>query len=271
MDFVVKLPPSKPRCGLWAQLKGDTKPAYDSFLTVTDKLTKFVMLIPGCESWTAEQWAQAYFDTIFPIFGVPKAMISDRGSVFVSMFWTTIFKLMHTDCIATTAYNPGADGQSERTNQVVEIALRHLVNDRQDDWVEYLGAVQFAMNNAPNASTGSVPSELMMGFLPRSAIDIPAGSISRPGKERDATKRADDIRVMREEAHDAIKFAEFTMATAYDNGRRITDIQVGDKVYINLAKKKESGYSASDINAPKLGPQRVGPFLVTEKAGENAF
>jgi hypothetical protein len=129
MDFLVKLPPSTPKTGLWSQLVGKPNlPIYDSFLTMTDKLTKYVMIVPGCEKWDAAQWAQAYFDSVFPIFGVPAAIISDRGSVFVSLFWTTVFKLMKTDCIATTAYNPRSDGQSERTNQVVEIALRSLVN-----------------------------------------------------------------------------------------------------------------------------------------------
>jgi hypothetical protein len=142
MDFVVKLPPCTPKKGLWSQLLGKAeKPAYDSFLTIMDKLTKYVVLVPGCETWSAEQWAQAYFDKVFPVFGVPGAMISDRGSVFVSTFWTTIFGLMKTDCIATTAYNPRSDGQSERTNQVVEIALRHLVNEHQDDWADHLGEI----------------------------------------------------------------------------------------------------------------------------------
>jgi hypothetical protein len=271
MDFVVKLPACRPRNGLWTQLKGNAGPTYDSFLTVTDKLTKYVMLIPGCETWTAEEWAKAYFDKIFPIFGVPGAMISDRGSVFLSAFWTTVFELMHTNCIATTAYNPRADGQSERTNQVVEIALRHVVNEHQDDWVQYLGEIQFSMNNSPHAATGKTPSELMMGFLPRAAVDIPADHLGRRGKTREAIDMVCDMKSMGAEANDAIKFAEFTMASTYDKGHRITDIHVGDKVFINLAKKAESGYTAAGINAPKLGPQRVGPFLVTEKAGENAF
>jgi hypothetical protein len=171
--FVVKLPQSRPKTGLWAQLKGDVKPAYNTFLTIMDKLTKYVVLIAGCESWNVEQWAQAYFKRVFPIFGVPGAMISDQGSVFVSRCWTTIFGLMHTDCIATMAYNQRSDGQSERTNQVVGIALRHLVNDHQDDWPEHLVEIQLVMNNSPNASTGRTPSEMMMGFVPRTAIEIP--------------------------------------------------------------------------------------------------
>jgi hypothetical protein len=270
MDFVVKLPESRPTSGLWSQLKGQTGlPAYDSFLTITDKLTKYVMLVPGRESWTAEEWAEAYFEKVFPVFGVPAAIISDRGSVFLSLFWTTVFKRMKTDCIATTAYNPRSDGQSERTNQVVEIALRHVVNTHQNNWAPILPDIQFAMNNSPNASTGRAPTELMMGFMPRAAIDIPTGHLTR-GKEREAKLRVGNMKIAREEARDAIMLAEFTMAATYDKDRRISDICKGDYVFVNFAKRNETGYSAAGINAPKLGPQRVGPFLVTEMVGQNA-
>jgi hypothetical protein len=271
MDFVVKLPPCKPKTGLWSQLTGHPNtPAYDSFLTITDKLTKYVVLVPGCETWTAQQWAEAYFEKVFPTFGVPAAMISDRGSVFVSLFWTTIFKMMKTDCIATTAYNPRSDGQSERTNQVVEIALRHFVNSYQNDWADHLGEIQFAMNNSPNASTGVAPNELLMAFTPRSAVDIPAGHVQTRGQVQEATNRAASIQRNREEARDAIRLAEFTMASTYDKGHRITDISVGDRVFINLAKRTEAEYSVPGIKSPKLGPQRIGPFLVTEMCGPNA-
>jgi hypothetical protein len=270
VDFVVKLPACTPKSGLWKQLSGKDLPAYDSFLSITDKLTKYVVLVAGCEKWTAEEWATRYYEKVFHIFGVPAAMISDRGSVFVSQFWTTIFQLMKTDCVATTAYNPRSDGQSERTHQVVEIALRHCVNANQDDWVHYLSEIQFAMNNSINASTGATPADLLMGYTPRGAIDIPAAHITWKGQAASAVQRAVQIKMQRQEAQDAIKLAEFTMASTYDKGHRISDIRAGDRVFINFAKRTESGYSAAGVNAPKLGPQRVGPFLVIEMVGENA-
>jgi hypothetical protein len=271
MDFVVMLPPCAPKTGLWSQLVGKPDiPTYDAFLTITDKLTKYVVIVPGCEKWDAKQWAQAYFNEVFPIFGVPAAMISDRGSVFVSLFCNTIFGLMKTDCIATTAYNPRSDGQSEHTNQVVEIALRHLADDQQSDWVTFLGEIRFAMNNTPNAATGKTPSELLMGFDPQGSIEIPAGHLLKQGTAADAQHRAENLRVLRDEAQDAIKMAEFTMASTYDKGHRVCDIRPGDYVFINFSKKTESGYSASGIQSRKLGPQRAGPFLVVAMAGENA-
>jgi ADP-heptose:LPS heptosyltransferase len=86
MDFVAKLPPCTPKTGLWALLTSKKDiPSYDPFLTITDKLTKYVVIVPGRETWTAKEWAQAYFAKVFPIFGIAAAMISDRGSVFVSL------------------------------------------------------------------------------------------------------------------------------------------------------------------------------------------
>ena len=47
----------------------------------------------------------------------------------------------------STAYHPQTDGQSERTNQEVEQALRTVVSKHQDDWAKWLPVVEFALNN----------------------------------------------------------------------------------------------------------------------------
>jgi hypothetical protein len=60
------------------------------------------------------------------------------------------------------------------------------------------------------------------------------------------------------------------MAATYDKSHRITDIRPTDCVFIHFARGGESGYVASGINAHKLDPQRVGPFLVVEMCGPNA-
>lgn len=173
MDFVVALPPSSPTLHIWKDCLPPL-PLYDAVLTITDKFTKSIRLLAGKTVWGVKDWAEAYFDYIYPVMGVPGGIISDRGSIFLSAFWTTLFGLMNTNCIATTAYNPQADGQSERTNQTMEIALRHLVNGRQDNWVDFLGQVQIEHNNATNASTGKSPNELLLLAIPNTIIDLAA-------------------------------------------------------------------------------------------------
>jgi hypothetical protein len=181
MDFVVKLPPSTLSRGRW---KSQT---FDSILTITDKLTRLVRLGPGRKGWSAKEWAEAYFSEVYPTLGVPGAIITDRGSVFVSYFCATLFEMLGTDWVATTAYNPEADGQSERTNQTIEITLRHVVNGREDDWADFLGKIQFAANNAVNASTKMPPNMALMAYLPKAAIDmlVPAPVLPNTQKGRD--------------------------------------------------------------------------------------
>jgi hypothetical protein len=181
--------------------------------------------------------------------------------------------MLGTECMATTAYNPEADGQSERTNQTVEIALCHVVNANQDNWVDFLGEIQLAMNNSVNASTKMPPNEDLMAYLPKAAIDIviPAPvTVLHNQKGCDLQEVKSAITTKREEARDALAFAEFAMASQYDNKHHPLEVTEGDYVFINFAKKDRDGYKAIGIVSPKLGPQRAGPFRVLEMVGEGA-
>lgn len=59
--------------------------------------------------------------------------ISDRDSKFMSELWQIIFQRLRTAILTSTAYHPQTDGQSKRTNQTVEIALRYFVTSNSDD------------------------------------------------------------------------------------------------------------------------------------------
>jgi len=54
----------------------------------------------------------------------------------------------------TSSYYLEANGQAERTNQILEQYLRVYCNYQQDNWSELLPLVEFAYNNASSATTG---------------------------------------------------------------------------------------------------------------------
>ena len=56
----------------------------------------------------------------------------------MSSFWRAIFQQLQTSLTTSTAYHPQSDGQSERTNQTVEIALRFHLSTGTDDWLTIL-------------------------------------------------------------------------------------------------------------------------------------
>ena len=66
--------------------------------------------------------------------GIPKKIVSDRGSQFTSKFWQKLQLELGTRLNFSTAYHPQTDGQTERVNQILEDMLRACVLDFGGSW-----------------------------------------------------------------------------------------------------------------------------------------
>jgi hypothetical protein len=153
LDFIVKLPISQ---------------GFDSILTITDQgCTKAAIFIPCNEDITAEETAALYIKHVFTHFGLPTKVISDRDPRFMSKFMQEACKVTGVKHAPSTAYHPRTDGQSERSNQWLETAIRFITNQKQKNWAPYLPIAQFAHNNWPSDTTRKSPFFLLMGFNPR--------------------------------------------------------------------------------------------------------
>ena len=138
MDFIVKLPLSH---------------GCDSIWVVCDRFTRAAHFIPTVETLKAPDLAWLFLDRIFKHHGLPESIVSDRGSLFVSRFWTELCKQLQIRPRPSTAYHPRTNGLTERTNQTLETYLRAYCSYQQDDWVDYLPMAEFAFNNLTNTST----------------------------------------------------------------------------------------------------------------------
>jgi hypothetical protein len=256
LDLVVKLPPSK---------LGDT--TYDSLMSITDRLTKWVTIILGREDWTALDWANAFYKKYYCRWGVPQRIVTDRGKVFLSDFWTSLFKILRTNLLVTTSYHPQTDGQSERTNQIIEIALRHVVAISKTDWTEFIEEVEFNINNNVNLSTGLSPMQFLTGLNAPNILDtaIP-GQVS----DRRAIEWTDERSTLRQQARDSLLFAQTKMSIYYDRKHQPVILKAGDKAYIKLANGIEPGYKIANSSG-KLYQLRVGPFQIIEPVGRLAY
>jgi hypothetical protein len=75
----------------------------------------------------------------------------------------------------TAAYHPQADGQSERTNSIVEIGIRYLLGGeekRYAKWAEYLPIFEYEYNSIIYTSTGISSNELRFAYQPRGIADL---------------------------------------------------------------------------------------------------
>ena len=93
-------------------------------------------------------------------------MTSDRGQEFVFVFFWSLAELLDMKLHFTSGWHPSADGQTEHMNQTVKQYIRIFCSYQQDDWDKLLPLAEFALNNAPNASTGISPFFANKGYNP---------------------------------------------------------------------------------------------------------
>ncbi|MBW0579836.1 hypothetical protein O181_119551 [Austropuccinia psidii MF-1] len=168
MDFITQLPLSN---------------SFDSILVIVDRFSKMVVFIPTMSSITSLDLAHLFIKNIFSKHGLPFSIFSDRGSLFVSSFWTNLCQQLKISRDLSTAYHPETDGQTERVNQILEQYLRMYVSYHQDDWNTWLPLAEFAYNNSDHSSTKQSPFFTVYGRDPQFdsvhiTQDNPAGKLS---------------------------------------------------------------------------------------------
>ena len=91
---------------------------------IVDRLTKVAHFLPVKTTYTGPQLTALYMERIVWLHGVPKKIMTDRGTQFMSHFWQTVHTSLGTKLNFSTAYHPQTDGQTERINQILEDMLR---------------------------------------------------------------------------------------------------------------------------------------------------
>ena len=113
--------------------------------------------IPCRDMCTAEQLADLYARNIFHLHGLPKTVVSDRGTQFIARFWKGLCKILKIEALLSTPYHSETDGQTERMNAILEQYLRAYINYLQNDWEAWLHMAEFAANNQASETTGMSP------------------------------------------------------------------------------------------------------------------
>jgi transposase InsO family protein len=126
-----------------------------------DRLTKVVHFIPVKMTYSGAKLAELYMLRIVCLHGVPKKIISDRGSKFTSKFWEKLHESMDTKLNFSSAYHPQTDGQTERTNQILEGMLRACALKYGKSWDKSMPYVEFSCNHSYQASIKMAPYEAL--------------------------------------------------------------------------------------------------------------
>jgi hypothetical protein len=133
MDFIVGLPL--------------TACKFDSIWVIVDRLSKSAHFIPVNTKYRVENMRRST-SLMCCLHGVPKTIISDRGSQFVDHFWEQLHASLGTHLIHSLAYHLQMDGQIEQVNQILEDMLKAYVREYQGSWDKNLPWAEFSYNNS---------------------------------------------------------------------------------------------------------------------------
>ena len=251
VDFVVDLP---------IAAEGE-----DAIMTVVDRATKMVHLIPCRKTTTAGEAARLFWQHVVKLHGVPQAIHTDRGAQFVGRWWREIWSLMGTKLKYGTAYHPQSQGQVERMNAVVSQTLRCLMSDVTDlaKWIEYLPTVEMAVNSLPNRSTGYSPYYLMYGHHPVLPVELLKGDEST--NVESVSKFVGRMHEVWRSARAQMEKAVMTQKKFYDSKHRDVQFAIGDTVLLSTQNLRLKGIPY------KLQWKFCGPYKILEKIGAQAY
>ena len=102
---------------------------YDSIWVVVDRLTKVAHFIPVKTTYTSAKLSKIYMTRIVCLHGVPRTIVSDRGTQFTSKFWHQLHQTLGTRLESSTTFHPQTNGQTERVNQILDDMLRACALD----------------------------------------------------------------------------------------------------------------------------------------------
>ncbi len=157
IDFVTSL-------SISANWKDDS---YDLILVIVDRLIKMVYYESVKVTIDAPGLAKMIIDMVVRQQGVLESIITDRGLLFTSKFWSLLCYFLGIKKKLSTAFYPQINDQTKRQNSRIEAYLRIFVNWEQDDWTKLLTLAKFAFNNTKNASTGHTLFELNCDYHSR--------------------------------------------------------------------------------------------------------
>jgi transposase InsO family protein len=196
-----------------------------------DLLTKAAHFIPVKTTYNSAVLAELYMSRIVCLHGVPKKIVSDRGTQFTFYFWQQLHEALGTHLKYSSAYHPQIDGQTERTNQILKDMLRACALQDKLGWDKRLPYAEFSYNNSYQASLKMSPFQALYGRNCRTSLHWDQPDERQVFGPDILLEAEENIRMIREN----LKTAQSGQQSYIDTQRRELSLEVGDYVYLKVS------------------------------------
>lgn len=172
--------------------------------------------------------------------GIPKEILTDQGTAFMSPTLSKLYELLGIKSIRTSVYHPQTDGLVDRFNRTSKSIVRKFLKED----------LLFAVWEVPQASTGFSLFELLYSRQPRGVLDIireaweEGPSYSRSEIQYDMDLRA-KLRTLGRLSMENLLQAQDKQSRLYNRGTRACQFTLGEKVLVLLPTSSILKYSRS--------------------------
>jgi len=216
-------------------------------LVLVDNLTKFVKLyaVRRCDTDSVIKCLKSFV----LLHGLPKRIISDRGTAFTSRRFETYCDSGGIKHTLISVRHPQSNGQVERVNStLVPVLQANMTNER--NWDKKLLEVESQLNNSQNKTVGDTPFRVLYGYYP-SFHDGVLRHIT-------VTEEYDDVNKLQEQTRVNIEKEQGKWKNRYDlKHTRPVKYKVGEVVFLRRP--------AIHTGEPtKLQPKFRGPLIVNK-------
>ncbi|XP_006812686.1 uncharacterized protein LOC100374860 [Saccoglossus kowalevskii] len=247
-------------------LVGPIKPAttkgHQYILTVVDYATRYPEATP-LKRISTEVVAEALF-TIYCRVGFPEQVLTDQGTQFVSDVMREVSRLLSIKQLTTTPYHPQCNGLVERFNATLKGMLKRMCSERPKDWDRYIAPLLFAYREAPQASLGFSPFELLYGRTVRGPMTILRELWTGEATSPEVLNTYEYVLNLRNRLETTCQIAQQELTKSseryrshFDKKTKPRKFEVGDQVLLLLP-----------TSADKLRMQWQGPYKIKERVGQ---
>ncbi|XP_078000810.1 uncharacterized protein LOC144453400 [Glandiceps talaboti] len=234
-------------------------------LTLVDYATRYPEAV-ALKRIQTEVVAEALV-SMYTRLGIPEEILSDLGTQFISDLMQEVDRLLSIKQLTTTPYHPACNGLVERFNGTLKSMLRRMCTERPKDWDRYLDALLFAYREAPQASLGFSPFELLYGRTVRGPMTILRELWTNEQDNPQVKSTYQYILDLRERLEDTCKLAQEELTKSkvrykqyYDRRAKDRQFSDGDKVLVLLP-----------TNYNKLLMKWQGPYRMVERVSNTDY
>ncbi|RDX82483.1 hypothetical protein CR513_36722, partial [Mucuna pruriens] len=131
-------------------------------LEVVDRFSKVTHFTPCHKVDDACHMVNLFFKEVVRLHGLPKAIVLDRDSKFLSHFWRTLWGKLGTKLLFSTTFH----SQTKVVNMTLSQLLRCFMGKSLKSWEEWLPHIEFSYNWVVNKTISHTPFKLVYGSTP---------------------------------------------------------------------------------------------------------